>query len=101
MKKFIVLFCVIFNFCFAYKIDIKINKLKEEKQLKIEKEIAYIQKNEWMPMSREEKIQLLVTLNKQSRGKEEKNVIIIKDIETGEELAKIGVFGIEIKEESG
>lgn len=52
-------------------------------------------------MSREEKIQLLVTLNKQSRRKEEKNVIIIKDIEAKEELAKIGIFGIEIKEESG
>lgn len=48
-------------------------------------------------MSREEKIQLLVTLNKQSRGKEGKNVIIIKDIEKEEELASIGVFGIEIK----
>ncbi|MDU1911043.1 hypothetical protein [Fusobacterium sp.] len=81
--------------------DIKINKLKEEKQLKIEKEIAYIQKNEWLILSREEKIQLLVTLNKQSRRKEEKNVIIIKTIETEEELARIGVFGIEVKEESG
>lgn len=101
MKKLIVLFCIIFNLCFGYKMDIKINKLKEEKQLKIEKEIAYIQKNEWLLMSREEKIQLLVTLNKQSRRKEEKNVIIIKDIEAGEELAKIGIFGIEIKEESG
>lgn len=48
-------------------------------------------------MSREEKIQLLVTLNKQSRGKEGKNVIIIKDIETEEELAKIGIFGTVIK----
>lgn len=101
MKKLIVLFCIIFNLCFGYKMDIKINKLKEEKQLKIEKEIAYIQKNEWLLMSREEKIQLLVILNKQSRGKEEKTVIIIKDIEKEEELAKIGVFGIEIKEESG
>ena len=101
MKRFIVLFCIIFNLCFGYKMDIKINKLKEEKQLKIEKEIAYIQKQEWLVLSREEKIQLLVTLNKQSRGKEEKNVIIIKDIEAGEELAKIGIFGIEIKEESG
>lgn len=100
MKRFIVLFCIIFNFGFAYKIDIKINKLKEEKQLKIEKEIAYIQRNEWLLMSREEKIQLLMTLNKQSRGKEEKNIIIIKDIEAGEELAKIGIFGIEIKEGS-
>lgn len=101
MKKFIVLFCIIFNFCFAYKIDGKINKLKEEKQLKIEKEIAYIQKSEWISMSREEKIQLLMTLNKQSRGKEEKNVIVIKDIEAEEELAKIGIFGIEIKVGSG
>ena len=101
MKKLIVLFCIIFNLCFGYKMDIKINKLKEEKQLKIEKEIAYIQRNEWLLMSREEKIQLLVTLNKQSRGKEEKNIIIIKDIEAGEELAKIEIFGIEIKEESG
>ena len=97
MKKFIVLFCMIFNLCFGYKIETKINKLKEEKQLKIEKEIAYIQKNEWLILSREEKIQLLVTLNKQSRGKEEKNVIIIKDIEKEEELARMGVFGIEIK----
>lgn len=84
MKKLIVLFCIIFNLCFGYKIDIKINKLKEEKQLKIEKEIAYIQRNEWLLMSREEK-----------------NVIIIKDIEAGEELAKIGILGIEIEEESG
>ena len=101
MKKFIVLFCMIFNLCFGYKIETKINKLKEEKQLKIEKEIAYIQKQEWLVLSREEKIQMLMTLNKQSRRKEEKNVIIIKDIEAGEELAKIGIFGIEIKEESG
>lgn len=101
MKKLIVLFCIIFNICFGYKMDIKINKLKEEKQLKIEKEIAYIQRNEWLLMSREEKIQLLLTLNKQSRGKEEKNVIIIKDIEKEEELARIGIFGIEIKEKSG
>lgn len=101
MKKLIVLFCIIFNLCFGYKMDIKINKLKEEKQLKIEKEIVYIQKNEWLLMSREEKIQLLVTLNKQSREKEEKNIIIIKDIEAEEELAKIEIFGIEIKEESG
>lgn len=98
MKKLIVLFCIIFNLCFGYKIDIKINRLKEEKQLKIEKEIAYIQKNEWLKLSREEKIQFLVTLNKQSRGKEEKNIIIIKNIETEEELAKIGVFEIEVKE---
>lgn len=101
MKKLIVLFCIIFNLCFGYKMDIKINKLKEEKQLKIEKEITYIQRNEWLLMSREEKIQLLVTLNKQSRGKEEKNIIIIKDIEAEEELAKIGIFGIEIKVGSG
>lgn len=101
MKKLIVFFCIIFNLCFGYKMDIKINKLKEEKQLKIEKEIVYIQKNEWSLMSREEKIQLLVTLNKQSREKEEKNIIIIKDIEAEEELAKIEIFGIEIKEESG
>ena len=47
MKKLIVLFCIIFNLCFGYKMDIKINKLKEEKQLKIEKEITYIQRNEW------------------------------------------------------
>lgn len=72
MKRFIVLFCIIFNLCFGYKMNIKINKLKEEKQLKIEKEIAYIQRNEWELMSREEKIQLLVILNKQNRGKEEK-----------------------------
>lgn len=98
MKKLIVLFCIIFNLCFGYKMDIKINKLKEEKHLKIEKEIAYIQRNEWLLMSREEKIQLLVTLNKQSRGKEEKNIIIIKDIEKKEELASIGVFGVEVKE---
>ena len=101
MKKLIVLFCIIFNLCFGYKMDIKINKLKEEKQLKIEKEIAYIQKSEWISMSREEKIQFLLTLNKQSRGKKEKNVIIIKDIEKEEELAKIGIFGIEIKGGSG
>lgn len=37
MKRFIVLFCIIFNLCFGYKMDIKINKLKQEKQLKIKK----------------------------------------------------------------
>lgn len=99
MKKFFILLIslIVFNFSFCNEIDMKIDKLKEEKQLKIEKEIAYIQRNKWLLMSREEKIQILMTLNKQSRGKEE----IIKDIEMEEELVKIGVFGIEIKEESG
>lgn len=47
-------------------------------------------------MSKNERIKFLEALNKHSRGREEKNTIIIVDVDTGEELVKLGVFGIEV-----
>lgn len=102
MKKFFILLIslIVFNFSFCNEIDMKINKLKEENILKIENGIAYI-KNEWMTMSSDEKINFLEEVNRYSRFHKEKYVTAIKEMDTKEELIIIGVFGIEIKEESG
>lgn len=103
MKKFFILLIslIVFNFSFCNEKEMKIDKLKEENILKIENGIAYIKKIEWMAMSRDEKINFLEELNKYSRFHKEKYVTIIKEMDTKEELMIIGVFGIEIKEESG
>lgn len=47
MKKLIVLFCIIFNLCFGYKMDIKINKLKWGKTVKNRKRNSLYSKK-WM-----------------------------------------------------
>lgn len=103
MKKFFILLIsfITFNFSFCDEIDMRVNKLKEENILKIESRIAYIKKSEWMTISRDEKINFLEELNKYSRFHKEKYITVIKEMDTKEELMIIGIFGIEIKEESG
>lgn len=103
MKKFFILLIslIAFNFSFCDEMDIRVNKLKEKNILKIESGVAYIKKSEWMTMARNEKINFLEELNKYSRFHKEKHITVIKEMDTKEELMIIGVFGIEIKEESG
>lgn len=101
MKKIFILLIslIIFNFSFCNEINIKINKLREENILKIEDEIAYIKKSEWVTMSKNEKINFLEILNRYSRLHKEKYITAIKEMETGKELVIIGIFGVELVEE--
>lgn len=102
MKNFFIILIsfIIFNFSFCNDSDIKIDKLKEDNILKIEDRITYIKKSEWIKMSKNEKINFLEILNKYSRLYKEKYITAIKEMETGEELVIMGIFGVELIDES-
>lgn len=100
IKKFILLInIIIFNFSFCNEMNIKINRLKKENILKIEDGTAYIKKSKWITMSKNEKINFLEILNKYNKLYKEKYITTVKEMETGEELVIIGIFGVELIDE--
>ena len=101
MKKgiYVLLFLVINIFASGDELEKKIKKLQEEKIIILTGHEVYISSIEWDKFSEKEKIEFLESINKYSRKNNKKNINSVKEIDTRKELARLGIFGVEIVKE--